>query len=139
MTRIVCTAVLSALAVCVLTTPVVGQERHPVATKVAAEVKDPTKAFALVITLKVKDGAGERFEAAFAKARVETRKEKGNVAYDMNRDAKESGRYLIYERWKGLADLEAHLASAHIKALFAQVGELLDGDPDVRVMLPAAE
>jgi quinol monooxygenase YgiN len=131
--------VLSAFAVCLLSSPVVGQDRHPVAAKVAAEVKDPAKPFALVITIKVKDGAGERLEAAFAKARLETKKEKGVLAYDMNRDAKEPGRYLIYERWKSLADLDAHLASEHIKALFAQVGELFDGDPDVRVMLPAGE
>jgi quinol monooxygenase YgiN len=122
-----------------LTGPLAGQDRHPIVAKVQAEVKDATKPFTLAIVLKVKSRAADRFEAAFAKAQKETRKEKGCLAYDLNREAKEAGRYFIYERWKSLADLEAHLASAHIKTLFGEVGELLDGDPDVKVMVPAGE
>src|SRR5262245_53275119 len=88
----------------VLAVPLVlaAQDRHPVAAQVAAAVKDPAKPFILAVSLKVKDGAADKFEAAFAKARTETRKEKGCISYDLSRDTKEAGRYLVYERWKDL-------------------------------------
>ena len=117
----------------------IAQDRHPIAAQVAATVKDPAKPFALAISLKVKDGSADKFEAAFAKALKETRKEKGCVSYDLNRDPKEAGRYLIYERWKDLPALEAHLASAHIKTLLESLGDVLDGAPEAKVLVPAAE
>ena len=117
----------------------IAQERHPIAAQVAAAVKDTAKPFALAISLKVKDGEADKFEAAFAKALKETRKEKGCVSYDLNRDPKEAGRYLIYERWKDLSALEAHLASAHIKTLLETLGGVVDGAPEARVLVPAAE
>jgi hypothetical protein len=40
-----------------------------------------------------------------------------DVAYDLNRDVKEPTRYLIYERWKSLADIEAHLKGPYITTL----------------------
>ena len=130
---------LAAVLAVVLAGPAAAQDRHPIAARVQADLKDPARPFTLVIALKVKADGANKFEAAFAKARTETRKEKGCLAYDLNRDAREAGRYLVYERWKTLADLEAHLASAHIKALFAEVGDLFDGEPELKVMLPAAE
>lgn len=132
---------LVALAITLLAAApkVVAQDRHPIAAQVAAAVKDPTKPFTLAISLKVKDGTAEKFEAAFARAIEATRKEKGALAYDLNRDPKAAGRYLVYERWKTLADLEAHLASEHLKALGGVLGEVLDGSPEVRVLVPAGE
>jgi quinol monooxygenase YgiN len=119
--------------------PAAAQDRHPIAAQVQAAVKDPAKPFALTINLKVKDGAADKFEAAFAKARTETKKEKGCLAYDLNREAKTPGRYLVYERWADLPALEAHLASAHFKALLGELGDVLDGDPEVKVLVPAGE
>lgn len=118
--------------------PAVAQERHPIAAQVAAAVKDPAKPFTLVIALKVKDGSADKFEAAFGKAQKETRKEKGCLTYDLNRDAR-GGQYLIYERWKDLAALEAHLASDHIKALLGELGTVLDGQPETKVLVPVGE
>ena len=66
------------LALC-LAAPAAGQDRHPIATRVQADLKDPAKPFALVIAIKVKADAADKFEAAFARARTETRKEKVNV------------------------------------------------------------
>src|SRR5205823_11280677 len=84
-------------------------ELHPIASQVKAELKDPAKPFLLVVRLQVKEGMGQKFEAAFAKAQKETRKEKGCSAYDLSRDTKEPTRYRVYERWRSLADLDTHL------------------------------
>ena len=46
---------------------------------------------------------------------------------------------MIYERWKSLADLDAHLKTNHIKALLAVLPDVSVGAPEVRVLLPAAE
>lgn len=121
--------------------PVVfGQaEPHPIAVQVKAELKDPAKPFTMIVRLQVKEGEQNKFEAAFAKAVKATRMEKGCVAYDLSREAKDPTRYIVYERWKSLADLDAHLKTAHITALLAELKELLAAAPEARVLLPAGE
>jgi quinol monooxygenase YgiN len=120
--------------------PAAGQEKeNPIVSSIRARLKDPDKPFTVVVSLKVKKGAGPKLEAAFAKAIKATRKEKGCIAYDLNRDAKDPTRYVVYERWKSLADLKAHLESAHIKALFGALAGLTAGPPESRVLLPAGE
>jgi quinol monooxygenase YgiN len=115
------------------------KKEDPILANVKTRVKDPKKQFTLVIRLKVKEGSAEKFEAAFAKASRETHKEKGCIAYDLNRDTEDAARYVVYERWKNLAALEEHLKSDYIKALLAALPELLDGAPEPSVLLPAAE
>lgn|SRR5262245_14351527 len=131
----------AALALAVLASSAATDDKdlHPIAAKVKSELKDPAKPFTMTVNLQVRDGAAERFEAAFAKALRATRKEKGCVAYDLNRNAKDTSRYIVYERWKSLADLESHLRSDHITTLLGELKDLLAGEPDVSVLLPAAE
>jgi quinol monooxygenase YgiN len=128
------------LALMVACVPAPGQEQeHPIATQVKTSLKDPTKPFTLFIQIKVKEGTSGKFEAAFAKAAKETRKEKGNKAYVLHRSAKEPTEYVIYERWLDLAALQAHLKAAYVTSLLAEVGEMLNGAPDVKVFLPTGE
>lgn len=123
-----------------LAAPVEGQEKsHPIAEQVKAGLKDPTKPFTMIVHLKTKDGAGPKFETAFSKALKPTRAEKGCHAYELNRDTKTPTSYVLYERWQNLAALEAHLKTPHITALLAELGDLLDGPPELRVLLPAGE
>jgi quinol monooxygenase YgiN len=124
-----------------LATPVMlGQAgSDPIVDQVKSQLKDPAKPFTMFVHLQVKDGMQGKFEAAFAKAVKASRKEKGCIAYDLNRDAKETTRYVLYERWKNLADLEAHLKAAHLTALLAELKELLAGAPEIKVLLPAGE
>jgi quinol monooxygenase YgiN len=77
--------------------------------------------------------------AAFAKAIAASRKETGNLAYDLNRDTQDPSRYLVYERWKDLAALEAHFQTAHLKALLAELPKVTDGAPGSQVLVPARE
>jgi len=131
--------IAGALVLPFVAAPTLGQEPNPIAAQVKAELKDPAKPFTMLVRVQVKEGMQDKFEAAFAKAVKETRKEKGCLEYDLNRDTKDSTRYLVYERWKSLADLEAHLKTPHITALLGELKDLLAGPPEVRVMLPAAE
>ncbi len=113
--------------------------QNPIEAEVKASLKDTTKPFALVVTVKVKDGEAQKFEAAFAKARAITLKEKGCKAYDLNRSGKSPAEFLVYERWLDLASLQAHLKAQHFIDLIADVHELFDGPPEIRVFVPAAE
>lgn len=120
--------------------PVLAEEKDdPILAFVKQRLKDPEKPFTLMVGVKVKEGAGTKFEEAFAKALKATRKEKGCITYDLNRDADDALRYQVYERWKSLADLKAHLESDHIKALRAVLPDVAAGPPELRVLLPASE
>lgn len=115
----------------------VRADDDPIVAAVKKHVKHHDKPFTMVIGLKVKDGTGEKFETAFAKALKATRKEKGCLSYDLNRGADNA--YQVYERWKSVADLEAHLKTDHIKALREVLHEVLDGMPALHVYIPASE
>ena len=108
---------------------------HPLLRAAKESLSDSTKPFTLVVRLKVKEGQGPKFEAAVAKAVKETRKEKGNLAYELSRSAKGSN-YIIYERWENLAALGAHLKTDYYKNASAAVEPLVDGDIEVDLLVP---
>jgi quinol monooxygenase YgiN len=117
-----------------------AQEKGPEAAILRAVkegLSDPNKPFTLVVKFKVKEGQGAKFEAAMAKNVKETRKEKGNLAYELSRSAKGSG-YMIYERWDNLASLAAHLKTAHFKTAFEAVDPLLEKEIELDLMVPVS-
>lgn len=117
-----------------------GQEKqNPIAAQVKASLKDPTKPFTMIVSLEIKEGMADKFEAAMAKAIKPTRKEKGCVTYDLSRDTKTPTQYLLYERWQNLSTLEAHLESQHITTLLKELADLLAKPPELRVLVPAGE
>jgi len=115
------------------------EKENPIVGQVKAAVKDPARPFTLIVRLKVKEGAGVKLEAAFAKARKATRQEKGDRAYDLNRDTKTPTQYLVYERWQHLAALETHLKSAPIITLLTELGDFLAAPPEVSILVPAGD
>ena len=112
-------------------------ELHPIAKDVKASLKDPSKPFTILVHLKIKPGTAKKFMAAFAPAIKATLKEKGNIAYQLNRDAKNANEYLVYERWQNLDALNKHLKTKYITKLLEVAKEVLSDPPEVRVMLPA--
>ena len=131
---------LLALAALFLAASAPAQEKeNPIEAAVKANLKEPTKPFVMFLSVKIKDGAAAKFEAAFAKARTATRKEKGNKAYSLNRSTKATNEYVVYERWENFAALQAHMKSPHLVALIAEVGEMFDGHPEVKVFIPTRE
>jgi quinol monooxygenase YgiN len=139
-TRLSAGGVFLLAALLLLPASATAQEKeNPVLTFVKSRVKNTDKPFTLVILLQVKKGSGAKLEAAFAKASRPTHKEKGCLAYDLNRDTEKPERYVVYERWQNLKALEAHLNTAHIKKLLADLPELLAGMPEPRVLIPAGE
>jgi quinol monooxygenase YgiN len=127
-------------AALVLVFPVSAQEKeNPIEKEVKASLKDLKKPFVMLITAKIKDGNAEKFEAAFDKSRTATRKEKGNKAYSLVRSTKVKNEYVVYERWENFAALQAHMKTPHLAALLTEIGEMLDGHPEVKVFIPTRE
>jgi quinol monooxygenase YgiN len=114
--------------------PVAADDEPAVIKLVKSKVKDPTKPFALVVTFKVKAGNEKKFEEAFVPALAATRKEPGCVAYYLNRDADEPSHYVMYEHFKGVAGLAAHMKEKYTETLLATVVPLCDGGPEVKVL-----
>lgn len=128
------------VAVLIFAAPVPAQEKeNPIEAEVKANLKDLSKPFTMFVLVKIKDGEGEKFEAAFAKGRAGTRKEKGNITYEMSRSAKNPNEYVVYERWTNFAALQAHMKAPHFTAMIGEIGDLLAGHPEVKVFLPAGD
>ena len=134
--RLVVLAILAGWA-CIVSRAPAQEKENPIVARVKVAVKDPARPFTLVLRLKVKDGAGAKFEAAFARAAQATRQEKGNRAYDLNRDTQMPTQYLLYERWQDLSALEAHLKTPYITKLLAEVGDWLAAPPETSILVPA--
>jgi quinol monooxygenase YgiN len=110
-----------------------ADEENPVIKLVKSKVKDPTKPFALLVAFKVKAGNEKKFEEAFAPALTATRKEPGCVAYHLNRDPDEPNTYVMYEQFKGVAGLDAHLKEKYTQTLLATVIPMCEGEPKIKV------
>jgi quinol monooxygenase YgiN len=119
--------------------PAADDTPNPIVAQVKANLKDPDKPFTMLVRIKVKEGSEEKFEKAFAKARVQTRKEKGNRAYDLARDTKMPTQYVVYERWANIEALDEHIKSKYIQALLVELHDLTAGPPELSVFVPAAE
>ena len=111
-----------------------ADEENPVIKLIKSKVKDEKKPFAILVTFKVKPGNEKKFEEAFAPCLVATRKEAGCVAYYLNRDPDEPANYIMYEQFKSIAALEAHLKDKHTQTLLTTVVPMCDGDPKIKVL-----
>jgi quinol monooxygenase YgiN len=124
---------LPALALAGLVSPAPGAEDHPAVALVKSKVNDPNKPFALLVTIKAKPGQGKELEAAFAPCIAATKKEPGCLAYELNRDPDDPTAYLMFEKFKDLAALQAHLKAEHTTELFKAIGPLTDGEIKAKV------
>ena len=111
-----------------------ADEENPVIKLIKSKVKDEKKPFAILVTFKVKVGNEKKFEEAFAPCLVATRKEPGCVAYYLNRDTEQTSNYVMYEQFKGIPALEAHMKEKHTRALLDTVLPMCEGDPQIKVL-----
>jgi quinol monooxygenase YgiN len=103
---------------------------------VKAAVKDTGKPFVMLIQITAKEGAGEKIDAAFARASAPTHREKGCLAYEMSHDPQSPTHYVLYEHWQNLEALEAHLRTPYTSAVLRELRDLTAGPPEVRILVP---
>lgn len=103
-----------------------------------AALQDVSEPLAILAQFQVRDGTQDLVEAAFAEASVSTAEEPGVIAYQVHRERQAPTRFVVYERWRSLADLDAHLRTPYIRALRRVIDGAVVGTPEFRVLMPRA-
>lgn len=116
-----------------------AEDLHPIAAVMKEKVSDPSKPFTMLVRLTAKEGKAKELEDAFKVATVESRKEPGCLAYQLNRDVEKENIYIVYEQWKSINAIDAHVKAPYTVKLLEQIGELTEGGPDIQVLLPIGE
>lgn len=80
----------------------------------------------IVAVIVVKAAYKEELEKVFHTVVDETRKEAGNVSYDLHQDCKDPLKYTILEVWKSQTAIDEHNESAHFKAFAAAIEGKVD-------------
>ena len=112
-----------------------AQDEPPVVTLIKSKVKDPKQPFALFVEFKVKPGMEKEFEAAFKPCLAATRKEPGSVAYYLNRDTEHPEVYTMYEQFKNVDAIAAHMKQKHTQTLLKTIAPMTDGEPKIKVLI----
>jgi quinol monooxygenase YgiN len=123
--KLILTAALVALSL-----PLLAAE--PAADKPAAR---PAAYNTMVVKFRAKPGKSEEMKAFWLEMQKEVaRSEPGNVQYDLVVMANDPDVYVIIERYKDAAAVAAHGKSDRAKAMFAKLGELMEGAPQADYM-----
>ncbi|HTR00847.1 MAG TPA: putative quinol monooxygenase [Candidatus Acidoferrum sp.] len=90
----------------------------------------PANADTMVVKFKAKPGKNAEMKAFWLEMQKEVaHSEPGNVQYDLLVMAGDPDTYVIIERYKDAAAVAAHGQSDKAKAMFAKIGDLMDGAP----------
>ena len=117
-------------ALIVLSLPLAAAE--PQAARLPAR---PANTDTMVVKFRAKPGKSEEMKAFWLEMQKEVaRSEPGNVQYDLLVMAGDPAVYVIIEHYKDAAAVAAHGQSAQAKAMFAKLGELMDGAPQADYM-----
>src|SRR3546814_9311383 len=69
---------------------------------------------------------------------VPSRREPGCISYDLHRADNDPDLWMVYENWRSTDDLQAHLATAHMRAFIAEAPFLVEGPLELRGFTPSA-
>lgn len=92
--------------------------------------------FAMIARFQVTEDALARVEQAFEKAVPPTLREPGVLAYQPHRDPTDTAGFVVYERWKSLDDLDAHLRTPYVVELRREIEAAMTGAPEFNLLRP---
>lgn len=75
----------------------------------------------IVAVIVAKAAYQEELEKVFRTVVDATRKETGNISYDLHQDCKDPLKYTILEVWKSQQAIDEHNESAHFKAFVSAI------------------
>jgi quinol monooxygenase YgiN len=117
-------------ALVALTLPLVAAEPQAPGPQAPRPAARPANYDAMVVKFRAKPGKSEEMKAFWLEMQKEVaRSEPGNVYYDLMVMAGDPDVYVIVERYKDAAAVAAHGQSEKAKAMFARLGELMEGPP----------
>jgi quinol monooxygenase YgiN len=112
-------------ALVALTLPLMAAEPQQAARPAA-----PANTDTMVVKFRAKPGKSAEMKAFWLEMQKEVaHSEPGNVQYDLLVMAGDPAVYVIIERYKDAAAVAAHGQSEKAKAMFAKLGELMEGAP----------
>ncbi len=91
------------------------------------------KTITVVATFQARPGQEAELKKALIGLVAPTRQEAGCLNYDLHALPEDPAKFLFHENWTSKAHLEAHLESAHIKALLPRVDELAVAMPEITI------
>ena len=91
----------------------------------------------VVATLTVKPETRAELIAAATACIAETRKEPGNIAYDMHESVTDPTRMVFVEQWENAEALGPHGKSDHMKAFGRIAAKCLTAPPKIEIITPA--
>lgn len=90
----------------------------------------------LIATLKIKPGSLPEIMEAVAPCLDATRKEDGNISYDLFQSTTDPDTLTFVERWETREALEAHFETPHLIA-WREAGEPLFLDRKIEIITPS--
>ncbi len=115
-----------------------NKKNQPKNSKVSQAPKQPRTEFmglpvALSSRFVVKPEKREEFIKLATEATKQTRKEPGNLSYNVYEESTYPNSFIFFEEWKSRASLDKHLATPYAKSIVEQFNELVEGEPSLRV------
>jgi len=90
----------------------------------------------VVATLTVKPETRAEFIAAAIACINETRKEPGNIAYDLHESVTDPAKMVFVEQWENAEALVPHRSAAHMKAFGRVAVNCMTAPPKIEVITP---
>lgn len=81
--------------------------------------------YVVSVTVMVKPGMADRFIAAVLENAANTRKEPGNLRFDVSRAEEDPNRFLLYEVYREKEDFARHQATPHYAVFRDTVAEMM--------------
>ena len=115
-----------------------GQDKEPPLAKekepdLMARLKKVEGSFSLIVSFQVKKGEEKTLLDAAKPCIAATVKEKGCKRYELHQDLETPTKFVMFERWDSVADIEAHMGAAHTKKLLATLAKIADGPPKFEI------
>ena len=92
----------------------------------------------VVATLMIKPETHAEFIAAATACIKETRKEPGNIAYDLHESVTDHSKMVFVEQWENEEALVPHRGAEHIKTFGRVVVKCITDKPKIEVITPAS-
>ena len=89
------------------------------------------KSVTVIALFQAKPGQEIELRNALMRLVAPTRQEAGCLNYDLHVSPEDPAKFLFHENWTSKALLDAHLQSAHIKALLPRVEDLCVAFPEI--------
>ncbi|HZZ47913.1 MAG TPA: putative quinol monooxygenase [Pseudonocardia sp.] len=85
----------------------------------------------VIASLRAKPGSEDQLRTALGSLLEPTRKEDGNVNYDLHEAVDQPGLFYFYENWESAQALQQHMGAPHMVEALGAAQELLAEPPSI--------